>query len=257
MRYYTGFIKMGKILTVILIILLSGLAVNLSSRGKKVISIPKEVQNILDSSDKISSFKVLSREFSETGEELISTEVVFNDKDWAMKIIDGGKLSSDWRVIGLDAYILDTGDGYFWKIPVTEIITPPVRTDVRKNIHDLNEKVADKDVVMINFGSEPCGGKVCLRYQVQPVKDSQPDWFWYLWIDGNNSQVVKEQYLMANGRTAILSYSGYSVSEVVTPVLVKEAPPGLDPLALPGNYYWHGKETEGKKIFTPKWLRLN
>lgn len=257
MRYYTGFIKMGKILTVVLVILLAGFAANLSGCGKKFISIPKEIQNLLDASDKILSFRVLSREFSETGEELISTEVVFNDKNWTMKIIDGDKLSSDWRIIGLDAYILDTNDGYFWKAPVTEKITPPAKTDVRKNLQNLKEKVVKKDVVLANFGSEPCNGKVCLRYQIQSIKDCQADWFWYLWIDIDNNQVVKEQYLMANGRTAILSYSDYSVSEVLTPVLVKDAPAGSDPMTLPGNYYWHEKNTEGKKIFTPKWLILD
>lgn len=257
MRYYTGFIKMWKILTVILIILLAGLTLNLSGCGKKFIPIPKEIQDLLDASDKILSFKVLSREFSETGEELISTDVAFNGNDWAMKIIDGDKLSSDWRVIGLDAYILDIRDGYYWKTPVTEKMISPAKTDVRKNLQDLKEKIIKKDVVIANFGSEPCDGKVCLRYQVQSVKDCQADWFWYLWVDRDNNQVVKEQYLMANGRTAILTYSDYSVSEVLTPVLIKEAPAGSDPMALPGNYYWHEKNTDGKKIFTPKWLRLN
>jgi hypothetical protein len=211
----------------------------------------------LDSLGKISSFRVLLREFSEAGEELISTEAVFNDKNWAMKIIDGGKLSSDWRVIGTDAYILDTNDGYFWQTKATETIIPPARADVRKNLQDLKEKVARKNVVMENFGSEPCDGKICLRYQVQSVKDCQTDWFWYLWIDRNNNQVVKEQYLMANGRTAILSYGDYSASDISIPVLVKEAPAGPDPMTLPGNYYWHEKNTEGKKIFTPKWLKLD
>lgn len=246
---------MWKILTVILIILLAGLTVNLSGCGKKFISIPKEIQNLLDASDEILSFRVLSREFSETGKELISTETVFNDKNWAMKIIDGGKLSSDWRVIGLDAYILDTRDGYFWQTVPAEKIIHPAKTDVRKNLQDLKEKLAKKSVSIVSFGSEPCNGKVCLRYQVQSVKDCQADWYWYLWIDRDNNQVVKEQYLMANGRTAILSYSDYSVSVVPIPVLVKNAPVESDPMTLPGNYYWHEKNTEGKKIFTPNWLK--
>lgn len=257
MRYYTGFIKMGKILTVVLVILLAGFAANLSGCGKKFISIPKEIRGLMDSSDKISSFRVLSREFSETGKELMLTEVVFNDKNWAMKIIDGGKLSSDWRVIGLDAYILDTNDGYFWKTLSAEKIIHPAKTDIRKNLQDLKEKVTKKSVSIVSFGSEPCDGKVCLRYQIQSVKDCQADWYWYLWIDRNNNQVMKEQYQMANGRTAILSYSDYSASEVLTPVLVKDAPAGSDPMTLTGNYYWHEKETKGKKIFTPKWLKLD
>lgn len=246
---------MWKILTVVLVILLAGLAANLSGCGKKFISIPKEIRDLLDSSDKISSFKVLSREFSETGEGLISTEVVFKDKNWAMRIIDGDKLSSDWRIIGSTAYILDTNDGIFWKTPVTEKIIPPAKTDVRQNLKDLKEKLAKKSVVMTGFGSEPCDGKVCLRYQVQSIKDCQADWFWYLWIDRNNNQVVKEQYLMANGRTAILSYSDYSASDVSIPALIKDAPAGSDPMTLPGNYYWHEKNTDGKKISTPKWLK--
>jgi hypothetical protein len=248
---------MWKILIVILFILSAGLMINLSGYGNKLISTPREIQNLLDSADTISSFRTLSREFSETGEELTSTEVVFKDKNWAMKIIDGDKLSSDWRIIGQDAYILDTNDGYFWKMAYTEEIVPPAKTDIRKNLKELKEKISKKSVVMKDFGSEPCDGKVCLRYQVQSITDRQVDWFWYLWIDKSNNQVVKEQYLMANGRTAILSYSDYSASEVLTPVPVKNAPAGSDPLTLPGNYYWHEKNPDGKNTFTPKWLRLN
>ena len=106
---------------------------------------------------------------------------------------------------------------------------------------------------MTGVGSEPCDGKVCLRYQVQSIKDCQADWFWYLWIDRNNNQVVKEQYLMANGRTAILSYSDYSASDVSIPALIKTLLES-DPMTLPGNYYWHEKILT-EKIFTPKWLR--
>ena len=180
-----------------------------------------------------SSVKAESLDWDQRGNLLATVSYVFDRDDWSMSVWDDRtenvrECLSCWTAVGGWLYIFDSRDGKHWKMPESNEISLNFRIDIRATAKVTADKINGRGLKIKSFGSEPCGGEICLRYEIDDPDDTELSH--YLWIGQGTRLVRREQFLLGNGQTSITDYGNYDTAEVELPAKVKDAEPGVDPL---------------------------
>ena len=115
-------------------------------------------------------------------------------------------------------------------MPESNAISLNSRIDIRSTAKATADKIRKRRLEIKSFGSEPCGGEICRRYQIIDLEDVELSH--YLWIGQGTGLVRREQFLLGNGQTSITDYGNYDTAAVELPTKIKDADPGADPLML-------------------------
>lgn len=179
------------------------------------------------------SLRAVSKDFDKDGKLLGESNFILSGEDWEMGVMVGNQCQSCWRRVGDKMFVLDTGDGKYWKMTASDDVKLTSRIDVRQTSRQLEPLIYDGRVTVRQFGSEPCGDiEICRRYELVDIQDSELTR--YLWIGQESQLVRREQYVLGNGQTSITDYDGFSKVFVKVPEKVKDSPVASDPMTLPG-----------------------
>lgn len=183
------------------------------------------------------SVKAESRDWDQQGKLLSTVSYILDGDNWSMSLWDNRtedvrECLSCWINVDGWLYIFDSRDGKYWKMAGNNEVSLNSRIDIRKTSGAAADKIRHRQLEVTYFGSEPCGGEVCRRYQIIDPEDSELSH--YLWIGQGTGLVRREQFLLGNGQTSITDYGNYGSLGIELPEKVKNTTETADPFMLPG-----------------------
>ncbi len=191
----------------------------------------------LEATSEKSSVRAESRDWDQQGNLLATVTYVLDGDNWSMSFWDNRtenvrECLSCWINVDGWLYILDSRDEKHWRMPENNSVSLTSRIDIRKTAADIVNKIGSRQLSGQLFGSEPCGGEICRRYEIDDPNDTELSH--YLWIGQGTGLVRREQFLLGNGQTSITDYGNYDKSAIELPTAVKDTADGVDPFMLPG-----------------------
>lgn len=170
-----------------------------------------------------------SKDFDKNAAEIGSAVFVIDGDNWSMNLENA---SVSWIKYDDSFYILDTSDNKYWETPYRKDIDLKSRLKLEDEVNLMKDKISREEIKTAKFGSEPCGGEICSRWQMVDVDDTELTYYW--WIGNNSGRIKQIQYVLGNGQTAIVKYKDFDTVKVEKPLEFKSAPVDSDPFSLPG-----------------------
>lgn len=175
------------------------------------------------------SYMVDSKDFDKNAAEIGSAVFVIDGDNWSMNLENA---SVSWIKYDDSFYILDTSDNKYWKTPYRKDIDLKSRLKLEDAVNLMEDKISRGKIKTAEFGSEPCQGEICSRWQMVDADDAELTYYW--WTGNNSGQIKQIQYLLGNGQTAIVKYKDFDTVKVEKPKEFKPAPVDSDPFSLSG-----------------------
>lgn len=226
-------------LVILLMLVLAGLGGWKYFSGRPAVEDGQEefLIKALEATSEKSSVKAESRDWDQQGNLLATVTYVLDGDNWSMNFWDNRtenvrECLSCWTAADGWLYILDSRDGKYWKLEKVSGVGSTSRIDVRKTAKTVANKIKNHGFKWQLFGSEPCGGEICRRYEIDDPDDTEL--LHYLWIGQGTGLVRREQFLLGNGQTSITDYGNYDKSAIELPTAIKDAKDDADPFMLPG-----------------------
>lgn len=191
--------------------------------------------NALAQTAEFQSVRAQSRDYDKNGKQTGDVAFELAGDDWLMKLMEGTVSASSWAKKGSFLYVLNTNDSSWWKLPDRGEVKHVSKIDVRKNAARLLADLRSGKLQAISFGSEPCEGDICFRYQIYDANDTELSR--YLWISNHQKVIFQEQYLLGNGQTSMTVYRDYGRTTISQPeeeAIIHEVSDSADPFTLPG-----------------------
>lgn len=188
----------------------------------------------MENLDAMNAFRATIEDFDSQGKRGADIDYVVEGSDWVMKSVttnDTIFTIFEWRKIGEDLFVLNADTGWFWKISPSDTKLP-TRVDPRDAINEVQHLLKKKTFHVLRIGSEPCGERLCFRYQLIDSSFHIVERYW--WIDASEYRLMRDQFVIGNGETSITTYEYEKEIEIEVPKQARDAPNDADPMTLPG-----------------------